>query len=584
MTKTELFNIILLLMYREMITIAQIKACQRPKMISDLKDLINSNSKCFGDKVLYIYKEGKEEKKFTYNQVLNHTNAIGTAFSVLGIMGSTIAVIGDTHPEYMNTYYATVNGGGVIVPLDRELSADQIVSFCILAEVEAIAYTKSFNDILPELIDKIPNLKYMIPITPDKEYEDKRIVSLPKLLEIGNSELEAGNRSFIDHEVDLKKPCAILFTSGTTGTSKGVVLSQFNLAAATNSSCQTMEYDYRNRFVSVLPLHHTYETTCGHLAISNLGAQIYINQGLKNVLRSFAKYKPNSLMLVPLFVETVHKKIWIEVDKKGMRKKLRTLMKISDALLKIGIDLRPKLFGRITSAFGGNLRSIVCGGAAISPEIVKDFQSFGITVIEGYGITECAPLVAVNNPNNIRYHSVGKPVFGCEVKIDKEDGKETGEILARGDNVMMGYYKNDEANKDAFTEDGFFRTGDIGYMDDEGFIYITGRKKNVIVLSNGKNVFPEEIEEHLSRCDLIAESVVLGRNNDNGKIVITAVIYPNYELLQNKTADEVYSEIKEKVFEINRTLPSFKQVREIEIRTEEFEKTTSKKIKRFLVK
>ena len=280
----------------------------------------------------------------------------------------------------------------------------------------------------------------------------------------------------------------------------------------------------------------------------------------------------------------MYKKIWDEINKKGMTKKVKLGMKASNALLALGIDKRKEIFSQILDAFGGNLTSIVCGGAPLSPQLIKDFYSFGITILEGYGITECAPLVAVNSPGKIRFHSVGQPVYGCEVKIDKADDEEAGEILVKGGNVMMGYYKNPEATAEVFTEDGFFRTGDIGYMDKDNYIYITGRKKNVIILSNGKNVFPEEIEERLSDVEIISECVVIGRKNENGDIVITAIAVPNMEKLEGKSEEEVYDEVKAAINEANRHLPSFKQVHEIEIRYEEFEKTTSRKIKRYAIK
>ncbi len=566
--------------------IKPLKPCAPPKVISDLRDLVRSNAECFGDKPQYYYKDKvtKEYKEFTYNDMNEHVNAIGTAFSALGIMGKHIAVIGETWPDYVATYYATVNGGGVIVPLDRELALDEIVNFCNLAEIEAIAYTEGFNNKLTPLADRMPGVKYYIPMNDGEESDSDKVRPLKTLLELGREELRNGNRAFVDHEIDLDALAAILFTSGTTGTSKGVMLTHGNLTAATNSSVQTTPYDYNTTFVSVLPIHHTYEMTCQHFAASNDGSTIYINDSLKNVLRNFAKFKPSALALVPLFVETMHKRIWAEIDKRGMRKKVRTAMKISNALLKIGIDKRDKFFGQITGAFGGELRSIICGGAPISPDIIKDFEAFGITVLEGYGITECAPLVAVNRPGEVRYHSVGRAVPGCEVRIDKSDDEETGEIIVKGNNVMIGYYKNEEATRDAFTEDGWFRTGDIGYMDRDGYIFITGRKKNVIILSNGKNVFPEEVEGYLYKCDLISECVVIGRENANGEIVITAVVYPDYERCGDKPDEEIREEIKAQINEINRALPSFKQVREVELRKEEFEKTTSKKIKRFLVK
>ncbi len=563
-----------------------IKRCVDPKIITDLRDLVISNAEKFGDTPLYHYKENKEIKTFSHNDQLEQMNCLGTAFAKYGLMGKHIAVIGETHPNYMTAYFATVNGGGVIVPLDRELELEQIANFCELAEVEAIVYTKGFNKKLLTVADKMPGVRYFIPIHDGEDTDNEKVVTFADMLKEGRAELDSGNRTFLDHEIDMDALCAILFTSGTTGTSKGVMLSQNNLTTATNSACQTMQVDHRNTMVSVLPIHHTYECTCEQLALPNCGSQMYINDGLKNTMKSFAYFKPNTLVLVPLYVETMYKRIWAEIDKKGKTKTVRAAIKISNALLKIGIDLRDTFFKDIKAAFGGNLRSIICGGAPLAPKLVEDFESFGITIIEGYGITECSPLVAVNDPNNVILHSVGFPVFGCEVKIDKAKPEdETGEILARGGNIMLGYYKNPEATAEVFTEDGFFRTGDIGFIDKKGAVHITGRKKNVIILSNGKNVFPEEIEEHMAECSYISEIVVIGRANDNGEVVITAIVYPNYEELgEDMPADQVLESVKAQIFEVNRKLPSFKQVREVEIRTEEFEKNTSRKIKRFLIK
>lgn len=563
-----------------------IKRCCDPKIITDLRDLVVSNANKFGDTPLYHYKEGKEIKTFSHKDQLIQMNELGTAFSALGLMGKHIAVIGETHPNYMTTYFATVNGGGVIVPLDRELELEQVANFCVVAEVEAIVYTKGFNTKLLPLADKMPCVKYFIPIHDGEDTENEKVKTFAELLELGQSELDSGNRTFLDYKIDMEKMCAILFTSGTTGTSKGVMLSQKNLTTATNSACQTMQVDHRNTMVSVLPIHHTYECTCEQLALPNCGSQMYINDSLKNTMKSFSYFKPNTLVLVPLYVETMYKRLWAEIEKKGMTKKVKFAMKLSNTLLKVGIDLRDKLFGQIKQGFGGNLRSIICGGAPLAPKLVQDFETFGITIIEGYGITECSPLVAVNDPNNVILHSVGFPVFGCEVKIDKvKPEDETGEILARGDNVMLGYYNNPEATEEVFTEDGFFRTGDIGFIDKKGAVHITGRKKNVIILSNGKNVFPEEVEEHMADCDTINEIVVIGRENDNGEVVITAIVYPNYEVVGEDTPeDKILEAVKAQIFDVNRKLPSFKQVREVEIRSTEFEKNTSRKIKRFLIK
>ncbi|MBQ8401678.1 MAG: AMP-binding protein, partial [Clostridia bacterium] len=311
--------------------------------------------------------------------------------------------------------------------------------------------------------------------------------------------------------------------------------------------------------------------------------------------RNLANYKPNSEMLVPLFVETMYKRVWNEIDKKGMRQKVETAIRVSNGLRKVGIDMRSKFFAQITNAFGGNLKVIVCGGAPLSPQLIRDFDAFGITILEGYGITECAPLVAVNRMGKGRLHSVGTAVEQCQVRIDtsgndrqEEDiaeyGYPTGEICVQGENVMLGYYRNEEATKAVFTDDGWFRTGDIGYMDRDGYIYITGRKKNLIIFSNGKNVYPEEIEEYLSRIPDIQESVVLGRENAQGEVVITALIYPDYTRFEGKDKSGIFDAIKSQITDLNRTLPAFKQIREIEIRDTEFERTTSRKIKRYTVK
>ncbi len=575
----------------------KLKARRKPKMIIDLRDLVRSNASVFGDKVLYRYKENGSEKTVTFRENEMNMNRLGTAFSKLGLMGKTVAVIGESHPLYMTAYYATVSGNGVIVPLDHDLSDSQIADFVALAEAEAIVYTRGFNHRLTAIADKLPGIRVFIPISPDEEEAAHPLVrTMTSLLEMGEFALNAGDRSFLDVEIDREKMCTLLFTSGTTGTAKGVMLSHRNLAAATNASVLSMEYDDTCRFVDVLPMHHSYEITCGHFAISNLGAEMYINDSLKNVMRNFSSYKPNAEMLVPLFVETMHKRIWNEIDKKGMRAKVETAIKVSNGLLKVGIDMRDSFFGQITGAFGGNLRSIVCGGAPLSPQLIKDFNAFGIFILEGYGITECAPLVAVNRPGKERFHSVGKPVANCEVKIDNADntraaediaeyGYVTGEILVKGENVMLGYYRNEEATRAVFTDDGWFRTGDLGYIDKDGYIFITGRKKNLIILSNGKNVYPEEIEEYLIALPGIKESVVLGRKNASGEIVITALIYPDAENpdIAGKSREEIYALLKNEVTELNRTLPVFKQIREIELRDAEFEKTTSKKIKRYTV-
>ena len=568
-----------------------------PKEIKSLRDLVETSAELYGDKILYIYKRGEARHSFSYNDYRRDLYRLGEGMSRIGLMGRTVAVIGESCPEYMTAYIAAVSGGGVIVPLDRDLGHAEIARFADLSGAEAVFYTEQFNDVLPSLAEQMPQVRYFIPIAPAEGSDttdgsssagDAVILPYSELLALGDKAMEEGDRSFLDYDctADMSQMSALLFTSGTTGTSKGVMLSHANLVASVNAASRGTIFGPDNTFVDLLPMHHSYEITCGHLGAANLGGTVYINDSLKNTLRSITTFKPDSLIVVPLYVETMHKRIWAEIARKGMTRRVRALMKASSAMHRAGIDIRRKLFKQILDGLGGNLRYIICGGAPLSPELVRDFDAFGIEICEGYGITECSPLIAVNRHGKVRLRSVGQPVDNCEVRIADPSADGTGEIEARGRNVMLGYFGNEEATAEVFTEDGWFRTGDVGCMDADGYIYITGRKKNIIILSNGKNIFPEEIEEHLYTSPLIGECVVIGRKNSAGDTRITAVIYPSDEAveLEGKSEEEKLALIRDAVNTINRSLPVYKQVRDVELRSEEFEKTTTRKIKRFLVK
>ena len=568
-----------------------------PKEIKSLRDLVETSAELYGDKILYIYKRGEARYSFSYNDYRRDLYRLGEGMSRIGLMGRTVAVIGESCPEYMTAYIAAVSGGGVIVPLDRDLGHAEIARFADLSGAEAVFYTEQFNDVLPSLAEQMPQVRYFIPIAPAEGSDttdgsssagDAVILPYSELLALGDKAMEEGDRSFLDYDctADMSQMSALLFTSGTTGTSKGVMLSHANIVASVNAASRGTIFGPDNTFVDLLPMHHSYEVTCGHLGAANLGGTVYINDSLKNTLRSITTFKPDSLIVVPLYVETMHKRIWAEIARKGMTRRVRALMKASSAMHRAGIDIRRKLFKQILDGLGGNLRYIICGGAPLSPELVRDFDAFGIEICEGYGITECSPLIAVNRHGKVRLRSVGQPVDNCEVRIADPSADGTGEIEARGRNVMLGYFGNEEATAEVFTEDGWFRTGDVGCMDADGYIYITGRKKNIIILSNGKNIFPEEIEEHLYTSPLIGECVVIGRKNSAGDTRITAVIYPSDEAveLEGKSEEEKLALIRDAVNTINRSLPVYKQVRDVELRSEEFEKTTTRKIKRVLVK
>ncbi len=551
--------------------------------VTDIRHLVFSAQERFGDKILYASPNKKKDFKYSYNDLKNNVINLGTAFLDYGFNNEKIAVIGEANPAYMTTYYATVISGNVIVPLDKELEEKQIVNFLNRAGAIAVVYMPSMNGVITSHADELKTVKYFIAVGED-DIRPEGYISYNDVLENGKSLFESGEKDILSIEQDMDKMATLIFTSGTTGTSKGVMLSQKNLIAAANASSETVIYDENSVFLSVLPMNHSYEVTCGHLALTNLGSTDYLNDSLKYVLKNLKTVKPDSLILVPLFLETMHKAMWKEIDRMGMRKKVEAGIFLSNALRKIGIDIRRKLFKQVLDAFGGNLSQITCGGAPLSPRIVKDFENFGIMIHEGYGITECSPLLAVNRPYAVRYGSVGKAVPYCEVKIDNPDDNGIGEIVAKGDNIMLGYYEDPESTKETFTEDGWFKTGDLGRIDKDGYIYITGRKKNLIILSNGKNVYPEEIEEHLSESEYICECVVIARDNGESGQIITAIVYPVMELFEGKSDDEIYETVKADIDRINANLPSFKQVHSVEIRKTEFEKTTTKKIKRFIIK
>ena len=556
---------------------------------SDILDLLEQ-LKDHDDRIVYRYYVGKEIKDMTYLQLHTMVTECAAAFDTMGLKGSRVAVIGDTSPQWIATYMAALAAGCVVVPMDKELDVTEICKFLNIVEAKAIVYSKSFNEKFKDAIqNNITGVRYFIPVTPaENGNEDPKVISFDETLAKGRARISESGYNF--PPVESRETMAeMLFTSGTTGTSKCVMLSQKNIFSAVNAACQTVCFSPDDVIMSVLPVHHTYELMCV-LAGSLFGMQICINDSLRHVLKNLQVFKPTGLVLVPLFLNTMHKKIWSEAERTGKAKMLKVALKVSNALLAIDIDVRRKLFKTVLNSFGGRLDHIICGGAKLNPELIASFEAFGIGIFEGFGITECSPLTNVTPYYNRKYGSIGPSVPCCRCRIADaqpgEHGYPEGELQIKGDNVMLGYYNNPEATAAAFTEDGWFRTGDVAYKDEEGFVYITGRMKSVIVLENGKNVFPEEIEEYLDEIETIAECVVIGRKAENSdEVLLTVVAYPNAEKLPaDATPEQIHEIIYKEIMQINRRLPSFKQMKALELRDTEFEKTTSKKIKRHLVK
>ncbi len=543
------------------------------------------------DKVVFRYHGlDKQITEITYGELGENVEKLISAFKATGFEGKKIAVIGETCHEWITTFFAAVAAGAVIVPLDKELLYPEIKGFLETAGASAIVMSPKYSEKYEDLkaAGVFDGLDIIIRADDGTEWvnDDKKLIKFSNFLKLDNGYRMPGSEI-------LRKPARsdmsiMLFTSGTTGTSKCVMLSEGNLISCARSAVAAVDFHEDDVLMSVLPMHHTYELAIT-VAEFTLGVTICINDNLKHVLKNLKLFKPTGLVLVPLFVSTFNKKIWDEVRKKGKENQLKLGIAASNALRLVKIDMRDKIFSEVREAFGGKLKKVICGGAAMEASLTKTFDAFGIDLCEGYGITECSPLIAVNPFYKKKIGSVGPAVPCCVVRIDEEstdeNGNITGEIQVRGDNVMLGYYNNPEANEEAFTPDGWFRTGDIGYMDKEGYIFITGRKKSVIVLNNGKNVFPEEIEEYLYKIDRINECVVVGRKKEDSEdINLTAIIYPEFSFYDKDTdISDIAAEIKALVMEMNKKLPSFKQIRNIEIRKNEFEKTTTRKIKRFLV-
>lgn len=548
--------------------------------IVDLKEMIKKCTIRQGNKSAVSEFSGDNVISKTNNQLACDIDAFGTALMELGLKGKHIALIGDNSYEWIVTYLSVVNGVGVVVPIDKDLPLNEIKYIVEHGDVSAIVYTDRVLERIILLQDQLPQLTHFIR-TSSKDSPIGHF-TFDTLLNLGRKLVAEGNQVYTDAVIDPDKLCSILYTSGTTGTSKGVMLSHRNITSVIVGGLNHLHI--KSPVLSTLPVHHSYEAVCGIFAMLHNGTHIYINDSLQNFMNNVKRTKPTDLFLVPAFVEIMYKGIWDNAKKNGKEKVLRTFIHISNLLLKLKIDTRRILFKSIHEAFGGNLKVVVCGGAPLSPDLVKGFKEIGILLLNGYGITECAPLVAVNRNRSYNAYSVGKIVSCCKVSIEHPDHEGDGEILVKGTNVMLGYYKNSEATKEAFTEDGWFRTGDYGHLDDHEFLFITGRKKNLIVLKSGKNIYPEEIESYLLACKLIKEVVVFSKEEKDGReSALIAEIFPDQEYAKQNGVTDMEKAIKDEVNVISENLIYYKRVSRIVMRQTEFEKTSTKKIKRFSV-
>ena len=566
--------------------------CRRA--VTDIKNILETSAELYGDKPLFLQKFDKNKpfQEISYSKVLADVNALGTALIELGLKGKHIGVIGKNCYEWAESYLAVVGGTGVVVPLDKELNEDELSQLTASGELSAVITLDKHYDIFKRIKERDDNnLKFVINAgMHNHEKADKGLLSWHKLREHGYELVEAGDRNFIDAEIINTDMAIILFTSGTTGTSKGVMLNNKNICSNVMVAQTFLNIEVGDVFFSVLPIHHTYECTCTFIESMYCGATMAFCQGLKHIVKDLQEVKPHLMLAVPLIYENFYSKITRQIKKSGKEKQLNTLIKLSKVTKRVGIDVSKPATKKITETFGGRIKTMIVGGAAIDGDIMGFFRDLGITAIQGYGLTETSPMVSLNpeDPKLIDNTSAGHllPFVECMIADKGDDG--VGEICFRGPNIMMGYYKNQESTDEVII-DGWFHTGDLGYLSDKDYVYITGRKKNVIIAANGKNVFPEELEFYLMKNECIEECMVWGDedNEDSLKRGIYATIRPSKEIVaeelgEDATDEQVREYIERIVDKQNETMPLFKRINHVIIREREFDKTTGLKIRRFV--
>jgi len=562
------------------------KPIYKPICYENLKDMLEKSGELYGDKTAYMFKtkEAGKFRKITHKEFRSDINALGTKLIDLGLKDKRIAVISENRYEWGVVYLSVVAGTGVIVPLDKSLPDNEIESLIIRSGVEAIFYSSKYNDIMNKIKEQgNTQLKYFISMDIDKEING--ILSQKELISEGRELLNAGNEKFLKADIDNEKMSIMLFTSGTTAMSKAVMLSHKNICANLKDITSVIKLYPEDRFLSFLPLHHTFECTVGFLYPISIGGSIAFCDGIRHIAENIKEYQITAMISVPILFEAMYKKVIKGIEKKGKLETVQKGIKISNALLKIGIDVRKKLFKDIHDTLGGKVRLFVSGGAALDPEAEKGFNDLGFTMYQGYGLTESSPVIAAEDDKYRKIGSIGKAFPSLDVKIDEPNEEGIGELLAKGPSIMLGYYDNEEATKETVDSEGWLHTGDLAKIDKDGYIFISGRKKFVIVLKNGKNIYPEELETLVNKIEGIKESFVYGKPEDDGDYKICAKIVYDKDIVKEiyKTDDE--NELKEIIWKeikkINKTMPAYKYIREISLTQTELIKTTTQKVKRF---
>ncbi|NLC88114.1 MAG: long-chain fatty acid--CoA ligase [Clostridiaceae bacterium] len=560
-----------------------------------IKEIFEMAREKYSDNIFMLEKFNTkgEFTKITYKEFTDDVIALGTALTnKYKLKNERIVIIGENTYNWYVSYMSVLCGVGIAVPVDKELPANEIENVIHRSRATAVIYSTKKKDIIKKVQDKLPEVKYFIQMNNDDKLNG-RDVGFNTVVNQGKKMLEKGDDSFLKIEIDPEEFKVLIFTSGTTSNSKGVMICNRNLAQNINAVNPYAKLHETDRFFSILPLHHTYESSIGFLLPVAKGSSIVVCQGLKHIVPDLKETKPTALLAVPLLIENLYKKINQTIEKSGKAGMVDSMMHITNALKNVGVDIKKQVFAEIYENLGGNLKFIVSAAAPIDPKVGKWLQDLGIIFMQGYGLTETAPIAALTPQYDTRVGSAGKAVNCAELKIDNPNENGEGEILIKSETLMIGYYEDEEATNEVIEidKDGnrWFHSGDVGYLDENGFLYITGRIKNVIVTQNGKNVYPEEIELMLGDIPEIKECMIYGKKVAGQKeLTITARVIPNIDEIkryyekEELTEEEIYNIIWNKIKEVNHKLSSYKAIKSLEIKKDEFVKTTTMKIKRYV--
>ena len=553
-----------------------------------IKEIFVKNIEQYKDRPFIVEKFGRKEpfKEITFGEFGEDVKNLGTGLiRTFRLKGEKIMIIGETTYEWYVSYMAMLCGAGIAVPTDKELPDNELENIIKRSDAAAVIYSPRKKDQIKKVANNCPGVKYFMEMYSSDKLNGRH-VGLDYVMQEGKFLRDMGYEEYMDIEIDPDAFALLIFTSGTTSAAKGVMISNTNLAYNINAVTPYVLLTPEDRLFSVLPLHHTYESTIGFLLPMAIGASVAVCQGLKHIAGDMKETSPTAIIAVPLLIEALYKKITQGIEKSGKAQAVKYMIALTNGLKNLGIDVKRKVFKDIYDNLGGRLRIVVSAAAPIDPKVGRWLEDIGVTFLQGYGLTETAPIAALTPDFDTRVGSAGKAVVCDEIKINDPDENGEGEIFIKGKTVMLGYYEDPEATA-AVMHDGWFNSGDIGYMDEDGFIYLTGRSKNVIVTQNGKNIYPEEIELLLSKVEEIKECMVYGKEVAGEKeLIITARVIPDYEQIEELhgaglSEEDVYKVIWEQIKKVNRKLSNYKTIKKLEIKNDEFEKTSTMKIKRY---